>query len=99
MQIRNALLVGILSLCGLVLPASGARINTRDRPAREAPSSHVIHERHEEGHVDGWTKRELADASWVLPMRIGLKQSNVDAGHELLMNMLVKALAINTMRT
>jgi tripeptidyl-peptidase-1 len=32
-------------------------------------------------------KRELVDAEALLPVRIGLKQSNLDAGHDRLMDM------------
>jgi tripeptidyl-peptidase-1 len=35
-------------------------------------------------------KRELVDAEMTVPVRIGLRQSNVDAGHELLMDVQVK---------
>ncbi|KAK4154514.1 peptidase S8/S53 domain-containing protein [Chaetomidium leptoderma] len=84
MQLRNALF-GLSSLCGLVLPASGGRINTRDSVIRDIPSSHAVHERHEHKHLERWVKRELVDAESTIPVRIGLKQSNVDAGHELLM--------------
>ncbi|KAK3377331.1 peptidase S8/S53 domain-containing protein [Lasiosphaeria ovina] len=58
--------------------------------ARGVPSSssntHYLHERHEPAHVDGWARRERVDAGTTLPMRVGLRQSNLDAGHELLMN-------------
>jgi tripeptidyl-peptidase-1 len=86
MHIRHAFSV-ISTLCGLVLPASGARGDARDRISRGIPPSHVIHERHEHHHVEGWVKRELVDAQMIVPVRIGLQQSNVDAGHELLMDM------------
>jgi tripeptidyl-peptidase-1 len=39
------------------------------------------------GNLEGWVKRELVDAEATIPVRIGLKQSNVDAGHDLLMDM------------
>jgi tripeptidyl-peptidase-1 len=86
MQIRTALF-GLSSLCGLLLPASGGRVNARDRAARGVPSSHTVHERHVPGNLEGWVKRELVDAEATIPVRIGLKQSNVDAGHDLLMDM------------
>ncbi len=89
MQIRNALF-GLASLCGLVLPASGGGIDSsgRDRtPRGVAPASHAVHEKHARAHVEGWVKRELVDAQALLPVRIGLKQSNLDAGHDRLMEM------------
>jgi tripeptidyl-peptidase-1 len=51
------------------------------------PQSHVVHERHEPEHTEGWTRIERADPIAILPMRIGLKQSNVDRAHELLIDM------------
>ena len=54
---------------------------------RRIPPSHTVHERHEPQHTDGWTRAERADPVASLPMRIGLKQSNLDLGHELLMNL------------
>ncbi len=86
MQIRKALL-GLASLCGLVLPASGGRVNNRDRTPRGVPSSHTVHERHARNHLRGWVKRGLVDAETSLPVRIGLRQSNVDAAHDRLMDM------------
>ncbi|KAB5582238.1 peptidase S8/S53 domain-containing protein [Coniochaeta sp. 2T2.1] len=56
-------------------------------PRRRIPPSHAVHERHEPQHTEGWTRVELADPIAILPMRIGLKQSNLDLGHELLMNL------------
>ena len=50
-------------------------------------SAYASHEKHEPGHVDGWVKRERPDPKARLPMRIGLRQSNLEAGHELLMDM------------
>jgi tripeptidyl-peptidase-1 len=79
MKIRNILVLGISSFCSFAVPGSAK--------GRGIPSSHVLHERHENGHVGGWVKRELSGAEVTLPMRIGLRQSNVDAGHELLMDM------------
>lgn len=73
MRIRNALLIGITGLCSFgIEPGS---------------SSHVLHERHERSHLEGWVKREFVDPQSTLPMRIGLRQSNTDAGHEMLMDM------------
>ncbi|KAK4246003.1 peptidase S8/S53 domain-containing protein [Corynascus novoguineensis] len=85
MQLWNVL-IGLASLCSLVLPTTGARISKRDRLSKRVPSSHTIHERHEARNIEGWVKRKLADAESTVPVRIGLKQSNVDAGHDLLMD-------------
>lgn len=49
------------------------------------PVSHVVHEKRE---VAGsrWVKRDRLDPRTVLPMRIGLKQSNLERGPEFLMD-------------
>jgi tripeptidyl-peptidase-1 len=51
------------------------------------PQPHIVHERHAPQHTEGWIRTKRADPIAMLPMRIGLKQSNVDRGHELLMDM------------
>ncbi len=58
-----------------------------DRTARSLHHSHVLHERHDERHLEGWIRRERADPKALLPMRIGLEQSNIEKGHEFLMDM------------
>ena len=57
------------------------------RTPRSIPGAYVTHERHRPGHTEGWARRELADAQAILPMRVGLTQSNLDRGHDLLMDM------------
>lgn len=47
--------------------------------ARSAPSTHVLHERRG-GSLKQWNKISKVDAEAVLPMRIGLVQSNIDNG-------------------
>jgi tripeptidyl-peptidase-1 len=54
---------------------------------KRIPASHALHERHAPEHTDGWSIVERADPKASLPMRIGLKQSNLDKGHDLLMDM------------
>ena len=58
---------------------------------RLVPRSHVRHEWHDEYLVDGWTRKERANASASLPMRIGLMQSakTIQKGHDTLMDMSV----------
>lgn len=49
------------------------------------PSSHVLHER----RIDtskAWIRRDRVAHSALLPVRIGMTQSNLDKGHELLMD-------------
>lgn len=52
---------------------------------REVPGSHVLHERHLPHWSSQWTKRAKVPSTEILPMRIGLKQSNIDAGRERLL--------------
>lgn len=48
-------------------------------------TSHVVHEkRHALPY--GWVRREALDSREVLPMRIALTQSNMDKGHDWLMD-------------
>jgi tripeptidyl-peptidase-1 len=54
---------------------------------REVPSTHVVHERQMEHWALSWVKKRKVRDSALLPMRIGLKQSNLDHGRDLLMEM------------
>lgn len=54
---------------------------------REVPSTHQLHERHASHWSSAWTKRSKVSGDKVLPMRIGLTQSNLAAGHDRLMDM------------
>lgn len=56
---------------------------------REVPGSHVLHERHLPHWSSQWTKRAKVPSTEILPMRIGLKQSNIEAGREKLLEMWV----------
>ena len=47
---------------------------------------HVQHERRDE-LSSVWIKRDAVEPERLLPMRIGLTQSNLDRGHDLLMEM------------
>ncbi|KAJ5994597.1 hypothetical protein N7451_010321 [Penicillium sp. IBT 35674x] len=51
-----------------------------------APYGHAVHERRD-FIPTSWTEEKRLDASTLLPVRIGLTQSNLDYGHELLMEM------------
>jgi tripeptidyl-peptidase-1 len=54
---------------------------------REVPDSHVLHERHLPHWSSQWTKRAKVPGTETLPVRIGLKQSNLEAGREKLLEM------------
>lgn len=49
------------------------------------PANHVLHEKRH-SHSPFWTKRDRVAADAVLPMRIGLKQSNLDKLYDHLMD-------------
>jgi tripeptidyl-peptidase-1 len=49
--------------------------------------SHSLHERHLPHWSNQWSKRSKVPHAQILPMRIGLKQSNLEAGHDRLMDM------------
>ena len=52
-------------------------------PAPAPPSNHVLHEKRE-FTPRAWEKRDRVDPSQLLPVRIGLTQSNLDQGPGLL---------------
>jgi tripeptidyl-peptidase-1 len=68
---------------GLAIGVSASDISVK----REIPSSHVVHERQMEHWALSWTKRSKVPDSALLPMRIGLKQSNLEQGRSLLAEM------------
>lgn len=51
------------------------------------PPTHRLHERHLPHWGKHWAQKDRVPGSTLLPMRIGLKQSNLDKGAELLMDM------------
>jgi tripeptidyl-peptidase-1 len=55
-----------------------------------APASikHALHEKRQNPSLD-WVKGARIEATAILPMRIGLTQSNLDKGHDLLMEVYV----------
>lgn len=53
-----------------------------------SPRNYEVHERRE--YIpEYWTEGKRLDGSTPLPVRIGLTQSNLDYGHDLLMEMFV----------
>ncbi|KAK8026252.1 hypothetical protein PG990_004075 [Apiospora arundinis] len=53
---------------------------------RAVPDTHVQHEKRSVEQGRRWAKLERADGRATLPMRIGLKQHNLEKGHDLLMD-------------
>lgn len=80
-----AVLSGGLLLEVIANPISLGHVEPRAK--REVPASHSLHERHLDHWSTYWSKRSRVPATQILPMRIGLKQSNLEAGHEKLMDM------------
>lgn len=78
-----------LQLAVQVVASPLLRDNAKVPAKRDVPSTHRLHERHPPRTANHWTKRERLSRKTVLPMRIGLKQRNIDAGHARLMDMSV----------
>lgn len=80
---------------GLSLAAAGPLSSSaRDVPGRndavvkrEVPSSHVLHERQLPQWTQKWKRGAKVPRDALLPMRIGLKQRNLEDGAELLSEM------------
>ncbi|KAK3937828.1 putative Tripeptidyl-peptidase sed1 [Diplogelasinospora grovesii] len=62
--------------------ASPLLTDARAMRKREVPGSHILHERHMPHIPQRWTKRDKLPDTVILPMRIGLKQSNLEAGRD-----------------
>lgn len=73
---------------GIALEAlAGPLAQTGVRARREVPPSHRLHERHLPHWSKQWSKKSKVPDSQILPVRIGLRQSNLEAGHDKLMDM------------
>lgn len=62
--------------------------------ARPAPHGYELHEKRE-FIPTSWVEGKRLDGSTPLPVRIGLTQSNLDQGHDLLMEMYASILQRN----
>ena len=82
-------LVAALASCGLVLTAMAGplAVSHENVGVRRRDVPHSLHERHLPHWQQRWTKRSKVPDHHILPMRIGLKQSNLEAGHDKLMDM------------
>ena len=54
------------------------------------PSSHVVHEKRDI-ELERWVKRDRCHPDKLLPMRVGLVQSNLDQAHDYLMDVYAMA--------
>jgi tripeptidyl-peptidase I len=82
MAILNSL-VAVTALTASIL----AKPVVSGHDMHDIPASHVLHERHATHWHEHWSKRSRVPADAVLPVRIGLAQSNRQAGHDRLMEM------------
>ncbi|KAI1745231.1 peptidase S8/S53 domain-containing protein [Xylaria scruposa] len=53
---------------------------------RSVPTTHDLHERHEPHWSRNWDKKAKLPGSKVIPMRIGIKQGNIEAGQAKLLD-------------
>ncbi|KAK3936734.1 alkaline serine protease [Diplogelasinospora grovesii] len=77
-------LAGGLALGAAASPLTSQSIKLAKK--RDVPASHTLHERAMPHWSNTWTKTEKLPSDALLPMRIGLKQSNLDIGHNMLMD-------------
>lgn len=86
---RFIALVGLAALEVLAAPP----FHNRDSGSkRSIPKTHIRHEKRSEVQASSWTKVKRAIPGAILPMRVGLKQQNLQSGHNLLMDMCVNSL-------
>ena len=85
LQSLVAALAGGLILQAVASPLSPQFAGVQRK--REVPATHALHERHLPHWETQWQKRSKVPDHQVLPMRIGLKQCNLEAGHDKLMEM------------
>lgn len=82
-QLITALLGALATHSALASPlAQGGHPKSK----REIPSSHVLHERQLPHWSRTWEKKSSVRKSTLLPMRVGLRQVQLDEGHKLLMD-------------
>ncbi|KAI1815201.1 subtilisin-like protein [Poronia punctata] len=81
----NSLLTALMAGLAFDIVASPiSHDNTVTR--RRIPESHLLHESHAPHLGQRWTKKAKVPADTILPVRIGLTQSRLDAGHDKLMD-------------
>ncbi|KAI0885109.1 subtilisin-like protein [Annulohypoxylon maeteangense] len=83
-------LFSFVALAGLtvleVLAAPPFHNSGSSRPRRSIPDTHIQHEKRTEVQARSWAKVQRAVPEAILPMRVGLKQRNLQSGHDLLMD-------------
>jgi tripeptidyl-peptidase I len=91
---RAMLLRHLLASLSLSLAVAAVAIHDDGKPPlpgkkRAVLATHAVHEHHPPQTGREWTKREKLPADVALSMRVGLRQSNLDAGHDKLIGMYV----------
>jgi tripeptidyl-peptidase-1 len=81
------LLTIVLAGAGLLGEVLGSPLASPGLKKRVVPAGHNLHERHLPGLSRSWVKKSKLSERQVLPMRIGLKQRNLEAGHDKLMEL------------
>ncbi|KAJ4416113.1 hypothetical protein N0V82_006957 [Gnomoniopsis sp. IMI 355080] len=81
-QVIPILLGALTASSALASPLGGGLSVTK----RDVPRSHVLHERQLPHWSRTWEKKSKVKKSALLPMRIGLRQNNLQEGHDLLMD-------------
>ncbi|KAH7627767.1 peptidase S8/S53 domain-containing protein [Sordaria sp. MPI-SDFR-AT-0083] len=81
---KPALVLGLLVLGRTAAPFPESHVHRLD--TRAVPDTHALHERAMPHWGRKWDKRGPVPSNTLLPMRIGLKQANLDVGHDLLMD-------------
>ncbi|KAK3347336.1 peptidase S8/S53 domain-containing protein [Neurospora tetraspora] len=79
-----AFILGLLTLGATAAPFPENHVRHLD--TRQVPGTHALHERAMPHWRRKWEKRGRVPPNTLLPMRIGLKQANLDVGHDLLMD-------------
>ena len=80
-------LVAVLGLLQTAEVLASPLLHSSSSRKRDVPHTHAIHERHTSRMSDQWVKRDKLPGVTVLPVRIGLRQSNLDKGHGRLVEM------------
>ncbi|KAK1981468.1 Pro-kumamolisin [Colletotrichum cereale] len=75
-----------LAAAWLVMEASGVPSLPQSPRDRVVPRTHALHERQASSVSRKWTKKQRLDDHVVLPVRMGLKQSSLEEGHDRLMD-------------
>ncbi|CAK7204234.1 hypothetical protein SEUCBS139899_006989 [Sporothrix eucalyptigena] len=75
----------IKDLPGAVFHPTTKGESTHKSTKRVIPDTHTLHERQPHTWARRWERTKRAPSDATLPMRIGLKQNNIDDGHERLM--------------